>query len=355
MNRKANANVFFGKVVWYQFVLCMLILLQSAENTEFFTVPVLLEGRPWFNQIETVIASDLSVTAVSGFFLCSGYLFYRNYSWGKVFEKYKTRILGLVIPYVLWNLLFYFGYVICTHVPVLKSFLNADPVTVTWKSILDAVLYYRYCPGFWFLQVLIIFAAVSPILYLLVMNRYLGIAVLVILLLLDWRDPAYLKMLEFGSFSAGDLTGWLFVFATGGYLGRHASETVEKKTPGWPLLFTSLILAAVGYYFFKEMPGTLSLQAYSLMFSMALWCLIGRVPLPDAARWQRNTFVAYVLHIPVVNGVNRLVSSRISTSMWAGFLVFLLLPLFVFLLAALLRKVCGGDSAVWKCLSGNRG
>lgn len=348
--------MFFGRVVWYQFVLCMLVLLQSAENTEYFTIPVLLEGRPWFNQIENVIASDLSVAAVYGFFLCSGYLFYRNYSWGKVPEKYKTRILGLVVPYVLWNLIFYFGHVVCTHIPPVKDFLHAEPVTVTWKGILDAVLYYRYCPGFWFLQALIIFVAVSPVLYLLIMNRYLGVAVLVILLLLEWKDPVYLNMLKIGSFSAGDLIGWFFVFAVGAYLGRHASETVENNSPGWTLLLTSLILAVIAFWFFRQMPGTLSAQAYGLMFSAALWCLIGRLPLPGTARWQRNTFVAYVIHIPIVKGINHLISSRISTSMWPGFLVFLLLPVLVFLLSALLRKLCGGgESAVWKCLSGNRG
>ena len=91
-----NKNTFSNRVTWYNFILCIFVVWIHAQNTDLFTEVVMTEGKPLFNQIEQTIVSDIAVVGVAGFFLCSGYLFYRNYSWGKVLEKYKTRFVGLV-------------------------------------------------------------------------------------------------------------------------------------------------------------------------------------------------------------------------------------------------------------------
>lgn len=93
-----NKNTFSNRVTWYNFILCIFVVWIHAQNTDLFTEVVMIEGKPLFNQIEQTIVSDIAVVGVAGFFLCSGYLFYRNYSWGKVLEKYKTRFVGLFIP-----------------------------------------------------------------------------------------------------------------------------------------------------------------------------------------------------------------------------------------------------------------
>ena len=86
-----NKNTFSNRVTWYNFILCIFVVWIHAQNTDLFTEVVMIEGKPLFNQIEQTMVSDIAVVGVAGFFLCSGYLFYRNYSWGKVLEKYMRH------------------------------------------------------------------------------------------------------------------------------------------------------------------------------------------------------------------------------------------------------------------------
>ena len=170
-----NKNTFSNRVTWYNFILCIFVVWIHAQNTDLFTEVVMIEGKPLFNQIEQTMVSDIAVVGVAGFFLCSGYLFYRNYSWGKVLEKYKTRFVGLLIPYVIWTLLYYFIHVGVSYITPLRAVFNEPPITVTWKGIVDAVLNYRYCAFLWFLQFLILLVVLSPLIYLLISNKYMGI------------------------------------------------------------------------------------------------------------------------------------------------------------------------------------
>ena len=119
-----NKNTFSNRVTWYNFILCIFVVWIHAQNTDLFTEVVMIEGKPLFNQIEQTIVSDIAVVGVAGFFLCSGYLFYRNYSWGKVLEKYKTRFVGLFIPYVIWTLLYYFIHVGVSYITPLRAVFN---------------------------------------------------------------------------------------------------------------------------------------------------------------------------------------------------------------------------------------
>ncbi len=346
---------FQNRVSWYNFILCIFIILIHAQNVTLFTERVLIDGQPVFNQIENVIVSDIAAAGVAGFFLCSGYLFYRNYSWKKVLEKYKTRMFSLLIPYILWTLIYYFLHVVISYIPPLRNVFNEQPITVTWQGVVDAVLNYRYCAFLWFLQFLIIFVLLSPIIYLLISNKYIGIVAIVIVLVIDSTNGAFTGNLMIESIQVTALLNWLFIYMAGGYIGIHGSDVVEANRTSWPLLFASLILAGMAYYFFKHSPSILGNLVYFLLFSVALWCLISKIPLPNVAEWQKNTFIVYMTHFLIVQGCNVLVSRYVSASMWPGIFLFFLLPVLCFALAGLLRRICGKRASfVWKVLSGNR-
>lgn len=226
-----NKNTFSNRVTWYNFILCIFVVWIHAQNTDLFTEVVMIEGKPLFNQIEQTMVSDIAVVGVAGFFLCSGYLFYRNYSWGKVLEKYKTRFVGLLIPYVIWTLLYYFIHVGVSYITPLRAVFNEPPITVTWKGIVDAVLNYRYCAFLWFLQFLILLVVLSPLIYLLISNKYMGIVAIVLVLVID--STGICGDLAFGSVQAQAFCNWLFIYMTGGYIGIHGSGAVESKNTSW--------------------------------------------------------------------------------------------------------------------------
>lgn len=348
-----NKNTFSNRVTWYNFILCIFVVWIHAQNVDLFTEVVMIDGKPLFNQIEQTIVSDIAVVGVAGFFLCSGYLFYRNYSWGKVLEKYKTRFVGLLIPYVIWTLLYYFIHVGVSYITPLRAVFNEPPITVTWKGIVDAVLNYRYCAFLWFLQFLILFVVISPLIYLLISNRYMGIVASVLVLVID--STGICGDLAFGGVQAQAFCNWLFIYMTGGYIGVHGSSAVESKNTSWLLLLASTILAVLAYYFFKHSPSMFTNLMYLLLFASALWCLICKLPLPMAASWQKHTFMVYMTHFLIARGMNVLVSKYLSASMWPGILLFFLLPALCFALTSLFWRICGkGQSFVWKMLSGNR-
>ena len=296
-----NKNTFSNRVTWYNFILCIFVVWIHAQNVDLFTEVVMIDGKPLFNQIEQTIVSDIAVVGVAGFFLCSGYLFYRNYSWGKVLEKYKTRFVGLFIPYVIWTLL----------------------------------------------------VVLSPLIYLLISNKYMGIVAIVLVLVID--STGICGDLAFGSVQAQAFCNWLFIYMTGGYVGIHGSSAVESKNTSWLLLLASVILAVLAYYFFKHSPSMFTNLMYLLLFAAALWCLVCKLPLPMAANWQKHTFIVYMTHFLIVRGMNVLVSKYLSASMWPGILLFFLLPVLCFALTSLFWRICGkGQSFVWKMLSGNR-
>ena len=81
MNRTKQEDNFSNNVIWYNYILCILVIFIHARNDGIFTVPVWISGIPVFNELEAFLASDVAGAAVGGFYLSSGYLFFRSYSW----------------------------------------------------------------------------------------------------------------------------------------------------------------------------------------------------------------------------------------------------------------------------------
>lgn len=176
MSQAKQEKNFSNNVIWYNFILCILVIFIHARNDSIFTVPVWISDIPVLNEIEAFLAADVAGAAVGGFYLGSGYLFYRNYSWKQVFSKYRSRIRSLVIPYILWTLLYFFMHVVISRIPVLATVFQESPIRVTWRTVIDAVIHYRYCAFLWFLQFLILYVIASPAIYFLIQNKYSGAA-----------------------------------------------------------------------------------------------------------------------------------------------------------------------------------
>lgn len=350
-----NKGSFQNKVSWYNFILCIFVVWIHTQNTTRFTQEVLIDGQPLLSWIEQVIVSEIAVIGVAGFFLCSGYLFYRNYTWKKVFEKYRTRFLGLLLPYILWNLIYYFFHVLVSYVPILGATFQEEKISVTGASILDAILNYRYAQFLWFLQFLIIFVILAPILYVFISNRYMGLAAIVIVLVLNSTNGGLTANISIGNVQLTSLFNWLSVYMIGGYIGVHCRKAVEEDKVSWMLLIASFILMMFSYYFYKHVPSMFSNLMYFLLAAIFLWCVIAKLPLPNVARWQKNTFMVYLTHYVIVQGINSLISRYISSSMWVGIILFFILPGICFGLVTLFKKLCGnGQTIIWKILSGNR-
>ena len=143
---------FSNRIKYYNFILCILVILIHAENSGIF-----LERVEMLNTIEYIVVEKFARLAIAGFFLCSGYLFYRNFTMDKLGAKWKSRFFSTVIPFGVWNLLYFLLHYVLTKVPVLSGIFGNEAIPLNLREILEALLFYKYNPVFWFLQFLIVF------------------------------------------------------------------------------------------------------------------------------------------------------------------------------------------------------
>lgn len=355
MSRTKQAENFSNNIIWYNFILCILVILIHARNDAVFTAPVWIADIPVFNEIESFLASDVAGAAVGGFYLGSGYLFFRNYSWKKIFSKYRSRIQSLVIPYILWTSLYFFMHVVISRIPALAAIFQDPPIQVTWKSLLDAIIHYRYCAFLWFLQFLIFYVAVSPLIYFFIRNQYSGAAAILMVFF-----TACTNIIKNEQTAA--VTNWMSLYMLGGYIGIHFKEIIETKKADIKILTGASTLTVAAFWIYKRYPSVFGVLFYSLCFSAALWCLIAwerqeedTKTMPEAGEWQKNTFAVYMTHFLIVQAANVIAGKFISISMWMGVVLFFVLPMVCFGMVYLAKKICGdGKWILWRILMGSR-
>lgn len=85
----------------------------------------------------------------------------------------KKRVRSLLIPYLIWNALFYFIYGV-----VLARFHLIEMDQVSFLGLLRTFWNVKTMPHLWYVEWIFLLALVSPIIYLALKNRYVGIGVL---------------------------------------------------------------------------------------------------------------------------------------------------------------------------------
>lgn len=120
--------------------------------------------------IEHLLSNALGQMAVPGFFLISGYLFFRTlHGFRDIGRKWQERIWSLVVPYGAWNTLWYLAYVLSG-----RERFSFDALTL-------AAANYRCNPTFWYMYQLILLTILAPVLYLLLRHAFVMILSLLLL------------------------------------------------------------------------------------------------------------------------------------------------------------------------------
>ena len=139
-----------NKISYLHFIMSVLvILIHSINNDTRFERFFAIEGG--IGQFATPL-----------FFIISGFLFFRNVrSISDAKNKLRRRVYTLLIPYLLWNLIYY----------AIHLFLKPGS-GISLSEIIDAAFTYKYNPSFWFIYQLILLSIISPIIYY-VVNHFL--------------------------------------------------------------------------------------------------------------------------------------------------------------------------------------
>lgn len=106
--------------------------------------------------------------AVPTFFVISAYLYYKNFTTKKYISKLKSRVFSLVIPYFLWSTIMYVYYALITVLISGASVTIESSVELSWKGAFISILTAKSALTMWFVRVLVVFAVISPIFYVLI-------------------------------------------------------------------------------------------------------------------------------------------------------------------------------------------
>ena len=287
--------------------------------------------------VQDTIDKGLCSVAVPMFFCISGFLFFNGVnSVSKVFEKQKRRMRTLMVPYVLWNIIFILWYVVMAMIPSVASFVNSDMIgklsaSTPWNAL---CLLFVEPAGFhlWFLRDLIVFVAFTPLVYLL-------------LKCIRWLLPFLLALLSLKVY----FFNGMFFFALGGCISMHNSlGSVDRCAD------TCFLPAIVGWLLFalvlplNLMVGRLLLPA-QLCGIVALWKLFDVFLKKRQIRWLNDwhvvdyTFFIYVFHEPFFNIVKKLTLCMLGKSDISLIALYLLNPIiaivFILCVAMLIQEL----------------
>ena len=200
-------------------------------------VPAFLSAfSPAFYQaalsIEHFLTDTLGQIAVPGFFMVSAYLFFRNAdrtAQGKlrpawVLGKWKRRFFSLLLPFVLWNLIYYGIHLLAGGAAAVLGFSSAEIVSLDAGTILSAAIFYTYNPVFWYLYQLILLTILAPALYFFVRGRRTGLCALA----LSLCAAVFWDRLPFHIVNEDAL----FYYLLGIYAALHKSVLVERGASG---------------------------------------------------------------------------------------------------------------------------
>lgn len=155
-----------NKLIIFNFFMSVLVILVHSINNE--------------TNFQKFVVGNICQYAIPSFFIVSGFLFFVNAnSIQIVFNKINKRIKTLLIPYLMWNVIYYFVYL------VFKNNFN-----FSLNELYNAAVNYKYNPVFWYIFQLILIVVITPFMYY-VLKNYIYVMIfylfifIVILLNLD--------------------------------------------------------------------------------------------------------------------------------------------------------------------------
>lgn len=342
-------NNFRNKVTWFTFFFSILVIWVHSYNAVLFLGTT---GKAYqIDWLERFVGDSVAQIAVPGFFLMSSYLFFRGFTLNRLWIKWNSRIRSVLVPYIIWNLLYYSGYVIGSRIPGVCEVIGKGVVPLTFLRASDAILNYTYNYVFWYLYQLILLILLAPFIYLLVKRFLLGglfLAGILAAIYVGWELP-------FLNLDA------LFYYAFGAFAAVHGKDLVERSWSlrrlwaGAAFLLTALLIKDVNFPEAVKGEAAASVVCFRLMAPAGLWLMVPEKYLAKARGWMKQNFFLYAIHFAMVRLINKTGALLLPSYPAIPFGLFLVMPalcvFFSFQIGRFLRRFL---SPLWNLLNGGR-
>lgn len=295
------------------------------------------------------LPGGLTHAMVPMFFVISGFLLAGKMEQAGWWHRENLkRIRTLLIPYVLWNLIYWCFLLAFASVTALFGQKFGDQ---TWADVSLAEVYrvlginIFMCPGLpllWYVRCLIVYVVLSPI--LLPLKKRNGWPLIVGLWVLACYVPDMIPVDGEGwkvDFYRSNLFWGFVYFAVGVYLRWNPMVIHHRRGVG---IGAALLAIAMQVYCLQAMTySDLCYMISTPIIMLALWCLVPAISLRKS--WGGASFAIYVLHpfvITVVIAVARVIGLKdaLQHSVIAYFLQVPVIVCFIVGMVGLARHLC---------------
>lgn len=349
-NQQENSQCTSRKIVLLSFVCAVLVLFIHSSNLPVYG-PL---DRSAIGAVvtfgERLLGYHIANLAVPFFFALSGFLFFRGLTAETLLPKLRRRVVSLVVPYLLWNLLYYLFFLLLTHVPAVAAHLNQGVVPLSVTELFRSLVFHKHNTVYWYLQDLIVLVVLSPALYFLFFRIRLtavaGLAAALALQLLGWGQ-------------LGILTRSVSIyFCMGAFLAAVCGEAVWNfRATGHQAALAALVfVAATAAKVLEVCPARLEFLANILQFA-GLWLTADFFTMPSGSWFLKASFFIYSAHFILLESLEKLFLLAFGKGPWQALADFLFMPVVTLaILAAViwLCKVRFHEPRLWRLLNGGR-
>lgn len=342
---------FRNKVTWFSFAFSLLVIWLHSYNAELFLG--VTEEMEKVYRAERLIGDWFGQIAVPGFFMISGYLFYRDFRWEMLGVKWQRRIKSVLAPFILWNFIYYLGYVIGSRLPGVAAVVGKGVVPFTLSATVDSVLHYTYNYVFWYLYQLILLICLAPALYPVIKNRWSRVVFLSALWILIEKDVS-LPLVNADALVYYVSAASLAIELGGGSGKYNWIEGPWSMRQAW-MGAAFLGMAALSYAVGLRAAFTPCFVLCRLLAVAGLWLLVPGDRLPAARDFMCHNFFLYATHFAFVRLINKTAALMFSASGWEPLALFLVMPVLALAISTGLGKILRRLSPkFWNLLNGGR-
>lgn len=348
------------KITALNFVLILLVLYIHNSFVE-------AEGYPLVMALQHFMGGNgLASAAVPLFFVISGMLFFNKVdNISQCLAKQKKRVKTLLIPYILWNLIFVLCFAVMSIIPGINGLISADYIgTFFGNGMVNAVKQIFYVPAafhLWFLRDLLLFVVFTPILlYLLRFTKWLA-PVILIFMSVHLLQSGFYDTIEYGVFRFDGIV----LFSIGGCIAKNGSlEQLDR-------LITKPIIVIATIVYFGNAVWHISNNSYNCWYNFAT-ALCGCIVVWKGYDYIFNlssinnktsiltpylgySFFIYLFHEPTLNIIKKLCLKIVGVHEWSLVLLYIVIPIIMaFIAIAVAKALQRLTPRAYKILTGNR-
>lgn len=271
----------------------------EASMVYYIEMPVATKVAYFFNWI------GMNYT-VQFFFILSGFLLFRNMTEESLWRKMKRRAFSLVVPYILWNAFYIVFWIIAACCGWSDVSVDLTPL-----AIIKSIITHQYMEHYWFMGNLIIYVAVSPLIFLLSRNKVLFIVFDVTMVILH-----LLLNIGFITFliSDQDVFGadWFLYFLVGVNVAMFFPNLfiikLDMRGHRNFLIWGGIILCLALTKLFGALWITrIIMRVFTILYIVIIVCSTVAWDRMQVKRWMNKSFVIYSWHGMVCSFISKVI------------------------------------------------